>query len=174
MWFPNPLSKASFSKASFGKASILVVAIVSGCAMLGLDRSTVTVEVTEGAWNVSPDVVSESELVFSVTNTGAEQHRPVVVKTTTPPDQLLVEDGMVDLTGIFIVWPGGGGDFGEWPPEGMEDLFPVLSPGETVEDAARKAGEGHPGLGRYVVLCLIPGHYERGEFGSFEMVAKDG
>lgn len=153
---------------------LVAVLTLAACTYLGSDRSVVTVEMTEGAWSVMPEELSEAELVFRVTNTGADGHRPVVIKTATPPAELRIVRGEVDLSGTFIVWPGGGGSFSEWPPEEMADLFPLVEAGKTVEDAARKAGEGHPGLGTYVVLCMVPGHYERGEYASFEMRAADG
>jgi len=154
---------------------VLVAVLTMGaCTYLGSDRSVVIVEMTEGAWSVMPEELSEAELVFRITNTGTEGHRPAVIKTVTAPAELRVARGEVDLSGTFIVWPGGGGSFSEWPPEEMAELFPLVEAGETVEDAARKAGEGHPGLGTYVVLCMVPGHYERGEYAWFEMSAADG
>jgi hypothetical protein len=78
-------------------------------------------------------------------------------------------DGRVNLANVHIVWPSEG-EFSEWPPDdGTGDLFELVDPGQTVEDAPRALGEGNPGLGSYVVFCYLPGHYQQGEYGVFEL-----
>jgi len=147
---------------------VVVVALTLGsCA--SLDRSRVDVEMDSGSWTVTPTAFGDVELTFRFVNTGSQAHQPVVILTSLPPDGLPTVDGSVNLANIHIVWPLEGG-FSEWPPDdGTDDLFELVDPGQTVEDAPRALGEGNPGFGSYVVFCYLAGHYEQGEFGSFEL-----
>lgn len=139
-------------------------------ACLGPGRTMVEVDMIDsGPWTVAPEVLMDEEVAFRFTNSGSEAHQPVVILTNTHPAELHVEEGTVDLAGIHIFWPGEG-DFAETPGESFLELLQMVEPGGTIEDAPRAHGEGHPGFGTYVVFCFLPGHYEQGEYGVFEMI----
>lgn len=145
-----------------------VALTLAGC--LGPGRTMVEIDMLDGGpWAVAPAVLVDAEVAFRMTNSGAEAHQPVVILTSTPPDGLPVVEGTVDLAGIHIFWPGEG-DFAETPDEGFLELLQMVEPAGTVEDAPRAHGEGHPGFGTYIVFCFLPGHYEQGEYGVFEMI----
>ena len=57
--------------------------------------TTVQVQLTE--WSVIPDqaTVESGQIYFLATNTGADAHELVVIRSELPPDQLPVEDGRV-------------------------------------------------------------------------------
>jgi hypothetical protein len=142
--------------------------VLASC--VGFGRTVIEVEVDDGPWIVSPTELGDAELTFRFTNMGSQAHQPVVILTSIPPDELPVVEGNVDLANIHIVWPNEG-SFSEWPPDhGTDDLFRIVDPGQTVEDAPRALGEGNPGLGTYVVFCYLPGHYEEGEYGIIALV----
>lgn len=146
---------------------VLAALVLGSCA--GLGRTLVEVEMDDGTWTVTPAVLGDVELAFRFTNTGSQAHQPVVILTGLDADGLPEVDGRVDLANIHIVWPLEG-EFSEWPPDhGTDDLFAFVDPGQTMEDAPRAPGEGNPGIGTYVIFCYLPGHYEQGEFGSFEL-----
>lgn len=139
-------------------------------ACLGPGRTMVEVDMVDGGpWAVTPEVLRDAEVAFRLTNSGANAHQPVVVLTNMPPGEFPVDEGTVDLAGIHIFWPGEG-DFAETPDEGFLELLQMVEPGGTIEDAPRAHGEGHPGFGTYIVFCFLPGHYEQGEYGVFEMI----
>ena len=144
-----------------------VALILTAC--LGFNRTVIEVEVDDGPWMASPAEVGDTELAFRFTNNGSQAHQPVVILTSLAPDEVPVVEGTVDLSNIHIVWPEEG-RFSDWPPDhGTDDLFGVIEPGQTIDDAPRAPGEGNPGAGTYVVFCYLPGHYEQGEYGTFEL-----
>jgi len=164
---------ARSGKSEWRRIPVLVVWVVVVALMLGscasLGRAHVDVEMDNGSWTVSPTVLGDVELAFRFVNTGSQAHQPVVILTSLPPDGLPIVDGRVNLANVHIVWPSEG-EFSEWPPDdGTGDLFELVDPGQTVEDAPRALGEGNPGLGSYVVFCYLPGHYQQGEYGVFEL-----
>ncbi len=149
----------------------LCLGLVAACAP---DRAVVEVEMAEGGWTANPSTVSDQEVTVHYRNVGSERHQPVAVLTDLPPGELPVEDGVVDLRGMSIGWPLSGDSWGrsaslEEIREGLEPLLQSVEPGDVFEAQGRKPGEGHPGVGEYVVLCYLPGHYERGEFGVFHI-----
>jgi len=160
------LTKTKRIRARLLSAAVLALTL-SSCS--GMGRTVIEVEMNDGSWRMNPTELGDEEVTFKFANTGSQAHQPVVILTSLPADELPVVDGSVHLANIHIFWPGEG-DFADWPPEDWtEDMLQVIEPGQTVEATPRKAGEGNPGLGTYVVFCYLPGHYERGEFGVFQL-----
>lgn len=135
----------------------------------GFNRTVVGVEVEDGPWGVSPSELGDTEIAFRFSNMGSKVHQPVVILTSHSPDALPIMKRTVDLANIQIIWPSEG-RFSDWPPDhGTDDLFRTIDPGQIIEDAPRAFGEGNPGAGTYIVFCYLPGHYEQGEYGTFEL-----
>lgn len=154
-------------------AGVLLAASVTACAQ----TSSVSVDIGADQWTVTPEVIEPSEVEFSVINNDDESHQPVVIRALgVPPDSLPTLDGFVDLTGMSMQWPQSG-EFGEFDPLDSDLVQSLnetnnLEPGQTVTGAWAKTGvvvgeDIEPGT--YVILCFLPGHYERGEFTVFEV-----
>jgi uncharacterized cupredoxin-like copper-binding protein len=167
----TPAKLAVFAIAGLGVAG---AGVATGCgdgpageriAAPGLPSRTVDVELAEWRIDAGPRRVRAGRVTFAETNTGREEHDLLIVRTDLPAERL---------------------------PAGLEGVAPQLA-GEVVLGAAdghtghggaehdhaaghgHAAGQGHVrsggsrsrtvtlAPGRYVLICPIPGHYERGQ-----------
>jgi uncharacterized cupredoxin-like copper-binding protein len=93
---------------------------------------------------LSSNTGAAGSTTFNISNAGPSTHEFVVIKTDDAPDALPVQNGSVDETGLTIVDENEG-----VPPSTTADLTVNLD------------------VGKYVIICNVPGHYEAGMHTAF-------
>ncbi len=136
------------------KALVMVGAV--GVAVAGCGASTASpsapaagsISVTLSEWAVTPATRSASagEITFVVSNSGAQVHEFVVVKTDLKGDTLPVVNNKIDESSLT-------------PVDEIEDIAIGSSPTLKVTLAA----------GHYVLLCNIETHYGLGMHADFDV-----
>ena len=117
-------------------ATALTVGL-AGCGSSG-GGTPVAATVNQTSLAVTPASVKSGKTTFKVTNAGSEKHEFVVLKTDTPQDKLT---------------PGPGGDVSE---DGKVNEIEPFDPNAT------KSLTLNLKPGNYILLCNLPGHYQRG------------
>jgi uncharacterized cupredoxin-like copper-binding protein len=111
-----------------------------------------TVKVTLKEWTLTPDKASvpAGEITFSATNSGTVDHEFVVFKTDLAPDALKLSGDAVDeaASGQTKV-----DEIAEFAPGTTKTLTLNLQPG------------------KYVLICNVAGHYQRGVSSAFTVTA---
>lgn len=128
---------------------VLAFALLLFAAACGGGDDTVDlsfeVDVVVREWSIEPAVESApaGPIRFSVANRGpAFAHTLRVVRTELAPAELPVVDGRVDESQVNVVF-------------GLPQFFRGRSGTTTLE------------AGSYVLICNLPGHYERGMHAAF-------
>jgi uncharacterized cupredoxin-like copper-binding protein len=111
-----------------------------------------TVKVTLKEWTLTPDKASvpAGDITFSATNSGTIDHEFVVFKTDLAPDALKLSGTAVDeaASGQTKV-----DEIAEFAPGTTKTLTLNLQPG------------------KYVLICNVAGHYQRGVSSAFTVTA---
>ena len=136
------------------KALVMVGAVgvvVAGCGASTASPSAPaagSISVTLSEWAVTPATPSASagEITFVVSNSGAQVHEFVVVKTDLKGDTLPVVNNKIDESSLT-------------PVDEIEDIAIGSSPTLKVTLAA----------GHYVLLCNIETHYGLGMHADFDV-----
>lgn len=126
--------------------------IASGGGEEGAPRS-LSVELDE--WNLTPsaDTVAAGSVTLGQTNTGAQEHELLIVRTALPADQLPIGlEGVSPATAGRVVYGKQHSHHTGTKARGRH-----LQPRDTKRERVRLRP------GRYVLLCSIPGHYEAGQ-----------
>lgn len=115
----------------------IVALLLAACQAASPTPSGTTVEVTLQEWSVVPaeDSAPAGDITFEVTNSGAEMHEFVIIRTDTPPGDLEVDEN-------GAVTEGG---------EGMT----VISEIEDIEAGETMSVTADLEAGAYVLLCNI-------------------
>jgi uncharacterized cupredoxin-like copper-binding protein len=102
---------------------------------------------TLSEWSVALSDASApaGDVTFKVTNTGANVHELIVVKTDTKADALPVSGSTVDEAGLTVV-------------DEVEDV----AAGGTADLEIADMAAGH-----YAVFCNVEGHYSQGMHADF-------
>jgi uncharacterized cupredoxin-like copper-binding protein len=102
---------------------------------------SLTVKMTEFAFNPKDAVAKAGKVKISAPNDGTVKHELVLLKTDVPPAQLPKKRGKVDESTSV-------GEIAD------------VEPGKTKKNTLKlKAG-------KYAMVCALPGHYEGGMYGS--------
>lgn len=159
-WRPSTVRPTSRRFLAVVAASAIAV---TGCASAAPSR--VEVFITRDFRIVAePARISSGETIIKVQNDDDGRHRVILAKTDLKPAELPVRDGIV---------PDGGASESEFQADGyfvqvkldtMKAYF--IGPQKVVETI-----HDYVAPGRYVLLCNLPGHYERGEF--VEIIVED-
>jgi uncharacterized cupredoxin-like copper-binding protein len=88
-------------------------------------------------------------VTISAPNDGQVEHELVLLKTNMNPASLPVKGDEVDEEGLEA--------------KGIENAGEI----EEVAPGATKTGDFKLTPGKYVMICNLPGHYQRGMYGSF-------
>ena len=123
-------------------ASVLTAAVLAiglaGCGGSSGGGTPVAVTVNQSSLGAAPASVTSGKTTFKVTNAGSENHEFVVLKTDTPQDQLTAgTDGTVSEDGKV-------NELDPFSANATKTLTLNLKPGN------------------YVLLCNLPGHFQRG------------
>ena len=151
-------------------ALTVLAGLVVGCS--GQPATTFTID--SDGWTASPAVIESQQFRYTIINNDSQPHEPVLVKTDMPPDELpVLPAGYVDMSGMTIVFPFGGG-FGEFDADSdfvgeMNDS--TIEPGDSVTDSVGYFDDPELAPGTYVLFCFAPGHYEAGEHTTLEVGA---
>lgn len=106
----------------------------------GPAKSIVAAELDEWSIKRKPASVSAGSIEFETENVGTDEHELEVVKTDTAPDAFPVKDSKADVEAV-------GEEMGE-----VEDV----EAGQTKEFVVNLEA------GKYVLICNLPLHYEKG------------
>ncbi len=118
-------------------ASALAISL-AGCGGGSGGGTPVAATVNQSSLSATPAAVKSGKTTFNVTNAGTEQHEFVVLKTDTTQDKLTPgADGGVSEDGKL-------GEVNPFSPKATKTLTLNLTPGN------------------YIMLCNLPGHYQRG------------
>jgi uncharacterized cupredoxin-like copper-binding protein len=106
----------------------------------------VAVTLNDYAIHPEPTTVSAGDVTFHVENAGATKHEMVVIRTDIDPDTIKVEDHEIDeeATGMTPL-----GEVEDVQPGTSTDLALTLE------------------TGRYIFVCNLPKHFERGMVTTF-------
>ncbi len=107
-------------------------------------ETTITVGMTEFAFELSAASAPAGEVTFEVTNNGALPHEFKVVRSDEAPDSLPLDGAVVDESDLDIV-----------------DSIDEFAAGTT------ESGTFELEAGNYILLCNIAGHYQGGMFTAF-------
>ncbi len=131
-------------------AVLLLTAVAAGCTRSTTPPSTPTtgasqpappwvVGVTLKEFTVTPTVTvaHAGPVTFAARNLGTAKHELVVLRTDQPPAALPIANGQASEAGKI-------GEIDQFAPRGTETASFRLTPGH------------------YVLLCNVPGHYQRG------------
>lgn len=120
-------------------------------------RGTVTVEFDEWKIDTSVETVPAGRVTFEESNAGDEDHDLLVIRTDTPPDDLPMglEGVSPEAAGEIVL--GEIHDHEHGADLSAADHERHIHP----EEGRRRAVTLEPG--RYVLICPVPGHYERGQ-----------
>lgn len=115
---------------------------LAGCSGSG-GGTPVAATLNQSSLAATPASVKAGKTTFKITNAGTEQHEFVVLKSDTPQDKLTPgADGSVSEDGkVSEVEP--------FSPNATKTLTVTLKPGN------------------YILLCNLPGHYQRGIHAGF-------
>ena len=139
--------------APFVAVALIVAALAGGG---GAQAAGQTVRGTLDEWSLGTDrtTVRAGEVTFDTRNTGAVDHELLVVRTELDADAI----GDPRFAGVYVV--GRPHDhFAE--AAGLRSRH--ITPGRGRRDVAELAA------GDYVLLCGLPGHYRRGQFGALRV-----
>ncbi len=118
-------------------AAVLAIGL-AGCGGSSGGGTPVAVTVSQSSLGAAPASVTSGKTTFKVTNAGSENHEFVVLKTDTPQDQLTAgTDGTVSEDGKV-------NELDPFSANATKTLTLNLKPGN------------------YVLLCNLPGHFQRG------------
>ena len=108
--------------------------------------ASVNATVKDFAIGLDTEAAASGEVKFIVTNDGPSEHEFVVLETDLAPDALPVENGVAneDAEGI-----SNAGEVEDLASGDTNSLTLTLEPGT------------------YVVVCNLPGHYEKGMYSAF-------
>lgn len=106
------------------------------------------VHITEGSLTIDDPKFAGEEIYFSVFNDGEEAHDAVVVPWDGAPGSLPV-DAQTNRVAVAALWSQPTMDGGNTEVFEIEPIAP----------------------GKYVMFCSLPGHYQRGEYAGFEVIA---
>ncbi|MHB8575630.1 MAG: hypothetical protein ACYDCQ_09890 [Dehalococcoidia bacterium] len=121
-------------------AAVLAIGLTAcGSSYGGSSGGTpVAVTLNQSSLTDAPASVASGKTTFKVTNAGSEKHEFVVLKTDTPQDKLTPgADGTVSEDGKV-------NELDPFSPNATKTLTLTLKPG------------------KYILLCNLPGHYQRG------------
>lgn len=154
----------TFAVAGFGIAAVGLATGGSGAAAEGSGQPRAVVEVSFDEWRIEAGEapVRAGRVTFQERNAGAVAHDLMVVRTDRPPDAL--------PRGLQGVAPELAGDivFGKTHSGHRHDASASAAAGHAhagkhLDAGGRRRRTVRLDPGRYVVLCPIPGHYERGQ-----------
>jgi uncharacterized cupredoxin-like copper-binding protein len=124
----------------------LLVPLSAACTDSGGGDADVRVSLRDDAVTLDPDSAAAGSITFSATNDGSDTHEIEVFRGDVDPSTLPVEDNVASTEGLELV-------------DEIEDITPGSSADLTVDLDA----------GAYVVMCNLPGHFERGMYSTFEV-----
>lgn len=156
-------------KARLALAALLVIGlgtavagIATGDATTTADTAatppgTVALQYDEWRIDTSDSTMPAGRVTFEESNAGDKDHDLLVIRTDTPPDQLPMGLDGVSPEAAGEVVLGETHDHEHGADLSDADHERHLHPGE----GRRRAVTLRPG--RYVLICPVPGHYERGQ-----------
>jgi uncharacterized cupredoxin-like copper-binding protein len=122
----------------------LLLPLAAACESTG--EGDVEVSLRDDAVTLSPASGDAGSLTFAATNDGTETHEIEIFRGDVDPATLPVEDNVASTEGLELV-------------DEIEDITPGSTANLTVDLDA----------GTYVVMCNLPGHFERGMHAVFEV-----
>ncbi len=109
-----------------------------------------TVEVSPGKLTIADTRMVAEEVYFTVKNMGEEEHEIVVVRWDGDPGKLPVDQAVNEVVAASQ----------------------IVASSEPIKGGNTEIFEIEPiAPGKYVIFCNEPGHYQRGEYKGFEVVA---
>ncbi len=115
-----------------------LASVVAGCGGSSGGGTAVSATVNQSSLAATPASVKSGKTSFTVKNAGSENHEFAVIKTDTPQDKLT---------------PGANGEVSEDGKVGEIEPFGANATKKLTLDLKP---------GNYVLLCNLPGHYQRG------------
>ena len=114
--------------------------------------ATTNVEVSDGNLTIADTKMVAEEVYFTVKNTGEETHQIVVVRWDGDPGALPLNPAVNEVAAASQI---------------VASLDPMKGGNVEIFEIEPIAP------GKYVIFCNEPGHYQRGEYKGFEVVAPE-
>jgi uncharacterized cupredoxin-like copper-binding protein len=126
-------------------AAALLLPVAAACTESAGDAD-VQVSLRDDAVTLDPTSGVAGSLTFAATNDGSDTHEIEIFSGDVDPSTLPIEGNVASTESLTLV-------------DEIEDITPGSSADLTVDLDA----------GAYVVMCNLPGHFERGMYSSFEV-----
>lgn len=164
------IALAALFAAGFGTAAAGIAAGDAGTTPESTPRGTVTVQYDGSGIDAGSAAVPAGSVTFEESHADDEEHDLLVVRTSTPPGELPVglEGVSPESAGRIVLGEAHSNSEHGHSTAAYSDGHTGGSDGASGHERHLHRGEQRRRVvrlepGRYVLICPVPGHYERGE-----------